>query len=113
MDAFAQRRKLLRDWLEFFQRYGLIVAPVCTEPPLPTDTDLESAERTLQIIQSHRMTVAISALSLPSTVVPVGVDEGMPQVVQIIGPPMAEMDCLAAAEAIEDQVDPISPVDPC
>ncbi len=112
MDAFARRRKVLRDWLDFFQRYSLIVAPVCTEPPLPTDTDLESAERALQIIHSHRMTVAISALSLPSAVVPVGIDEGLPQVVQIIGPPVAEMDCLAAAEAIEKQVQTLTPIDP-
>ena len=112
MNAFARRRNVLRQWLDFFQKYSLIVAPVCTEPPLKTDSDLESAERTLQIIQSQRMTVAISALSLPSAAVPVGINEGLPQVVQVIGPPFSEMDCLAAAEAIEDQVETLTPIDP-
>jgi amidase len=112
MNAFARRRTVLREWLAFFQKYDLIVAPVCTEPPLETDSDLESVERSLQIIQSQRMTVAISALSLPSAVVPVGVDEGMPQVVQIIGAPFKEMDCLAAAEAIEEQVEQLTPIEP-
>jgi amidase len=45
-------------------------------------------------------------------VVPVGVGGGLPQVVQIIGPPFAEMRCLAVAEAIEEQVKPLTPIDP-
>ena len=79
---------------------------------MKSDSDQESAERVRQIVQSQRMTVAISALSLPSAVVPVGLDEGMPQVVQIIGAPFTEMDCLAAAEAIEEQVEALTPIDP-
>lgn len=112
MDAFARRHKVLGQWLDFFQNYNLIVAPVCTEPPLKSDSDQESAERVRQIVQSQRMTVAVSALSLPSAVVPVGLDEAMPQVVQIIGAPFTEMDCLAAAEAIEEQVEALTPIDP-
>ena len=112
MDAFARRRKVLRQWLAFFQRYSLVVAPVCTEPPLKTDTDLESVERLRQIIHSQRMTVAISALSLPAAVVPVGVSAGLPQVVQIIGAPFKEMDCLAAAEAIEERAGFLTPIEP-
>jgi amidase len=111
-NAFAQRRKILRDWLGFFERYDLIVAPVGTEPPLPSDADIASEAQTLACIESFRMTVAVNALSLPAAVVPVGVAEGLPQVVQIIGPPFAEMRCLAVAEAIEAQVQPLTPIDP-
>jgi amidase len=110
--AFAQRRKILRDWLGFFERYDLIVAPVGTEPPLPSDADIASEAGTLACIESFRMTVAVNALGLPAAVVPVGVTEGLPQVVQIIGPPFAEMRCLAVAEAIEAQVQPLTPIDP-
>jgi len=56
--------------------------------------------------------VAVNALGLPSAVVPVGVAEGLPQVVQLIGPPFEELRCLAAAEAIERQVEPLTPIDP-
>lgn len=112
MRAFGRRRKVLRDWLDFFTRYDLIVAPVGTEPPLASDADVESLEQTLASIDSFRMTVAVNALSLPAAVVPVGVAGGLPQVVQLIGPPFAEMRCLAAAEAIEAQVAPLTPIDP-
>lgn len=111
-DAFARRRRVLREWLAFFQKYSLIVAPICTQLPLKTDADLDSVEQTRDLIDSHRMTVAISALSLPAAVVPVGIEDGLPQAVQIIGPPFQEMDCLNAAEAIEQQVQAFTPIDP-
>ncbi|MFT4823206.1 MAG: amidase [Halioglobus sp.] len=112
MNAFGRRRKVLRDWLAFFETYDLIVAPICTETPLATDADLVSAESAVEIVHSHRMTVAISALSLPAAVVPVGISENMPQAVQIIGAPFTEMDCLDAAEAIERQLMSFTPIDP-
>lgn len=111
-DAFAQRRRVFRDWLGFFERYPLIVAPVGTQPPLAPDADVASPQDTLAAIESFRMVVAVNALGLPAAVVPTGLGDGLPQVVQIIGPPFAEMQCLAAAEAIEQQVNPLTPIDP-
>lgn len=110
--AFAQRRRVLREWLGFFKRYDLIVAPVGTEPPLLSDADVASEAQCLATIDSFRMTVAVNALGLPAAVVPVGVADGLPQVVQIIGPAFAELRCLAAAEAIEAQVEPLTPIEP-
>jgi amidase len=112
MEAFGRRRTVLREWLAFFQNYPIIVAPICTEPPSLTDSDQISAEQTAENIHARRMTVAISGLSLPAAVVPVGIDEGLPQAVQVIGAPFSEMDCLAAAEAIEQQVDALTPINP-
>ncbi|MNC98350.1 amidase [compost metagenome] len=57
------------------------------------------------------MTVAVNALGLPAAVVPVGIAEGLPQAVQIIGPPFAEMRCLAVAEDLEAQAPPLTPID--
>ena len=112
LDALARRRRVLRNWLEFFEEYPLIVAPVGTEPPSARDEDISSLERNREIVESFRMTVAINALGLPAVTVPVGVSEGMPQAVQIIGPPFAEMRCLAAAAALEARVEPLTPIDP-
>ena len=112
MLAFARRKKLLREWNSFFSTYSLIVAPICTQTPYTTDSDLESRQKVEEIMHDRRMMVAISALSLPAAVVPVGISEGLPQAVQIIGPAYQEMDCLAAAEAIEKQIDAITPIDP-
>ena len=110
--ALAQRRAVLRDWMEFFGRYPLIVAPVGTQPPLPRNEDIASPERTAEIVESFRMMVAVNALGLPAAIVPVGVAEDMPQVVQVIGPPFAELRCLAAAAAVEAAVGPLTPIDP-
>lgn len=110
--AFARRRKVLRAWLGFFESYDAVVAPIGTQPPLVSDADLTSLDHTLAHIHSFRMTVAVNALGLPSAVVPVGVSEGLPQAVQIIGPPFAEMRCLAVAEAIETLSPPLTPIDP-
>lgn len=112
LDALARRRGVLRNWLEFFQEYPLIVAPVGTEPPNTRDEDISSPERTSEVVESFRMTVVVNALGLPAVTVPVGISEDLPQVVQIIGPPFAEMRCLAAAEALEAQVNPLTPIDP-
>jgi amidase len=110
--AFARRRALLRDWLEFLERHDLVVAPVGTEPPLETDGDIASPAHMAGVVESFRMTVAVNALGLPAAVVPVGMRDGFPQVVQIIGPPGSEMRCLDAARAIERQVTALTPIDP-
>ncbi len=110
--AFARRRALLRDWLGFFERHDLVVAPVCTELPLEIDADIASPRAMAAVVESHRMTVAVNTLGLPAAVVPVMLLDGLPQVVQVIGPPGSEMRCLDAARAIERQVTAFTPMDP-
>ena len=112
LEAFAQRRGVLRAWTEFLREYPLIVGPVGMQPPGAPDEDIASAEAAQALVDSHRLTVSINALGLPAATLPVGVSDGLPQVVQIIGPQFAEMRCLAAAAAIESQVQPLTPIDP-
>lgn len=59
-----------------------------------------------------RMALAVNALGLPAVALPVGVAEGLPQVVQVIGPRYREDLCLDAAAAIEDRLGSITPIDP-
>ena len=110
--AFGERRRVLRDWMKFFQRYSVIVAPVSTRPPQVIDYDIATPENTASTIADMRMVVAINALGLPSAVVPVGMRDGLPQVVQVIGAPFEEMRCLAVAEAIEQRVEAFTPTHP-
>jgi amidase len=112
VQAFADRRAVLRRWMEFFQRYSVLVAPVSTLPPQSFRFDIASPESTLQLIESMCMVYPINGLGLPSAVVPVGIGGGLPQAVQVIGPPFAEMRCLAVAEAIEQHVESLTPIDP-
>lgn len=108
--ALRDRRRILRDWMGFFQRYSVIIAPVSTSRPQVTNFDIATSESARQTVQSMRMLVAINALGLPSVVVPVGIRDGLPQAVQVIGAPFTEMHCLHIAELIEQSTPPITPI---
>ncbi len=49
---------------------------------------------------------------MSATALPVGIGEGLPQSVQVIGPRYREDLCLDAAATIEDRVGIITPIDP-
>jgi amidase len=57
------------------------------------------------------MAMAVNTLGLPAVAVPVGVRDGLPQAVQVIGPRFREDLCLDAAQAIEDRVGTFTPID--
>jgi amidase len=109
--AFMTRHDLLRAWGHFLQTHPLVVAPVATEVPAVAGTDLEEGQ-VARTIQSMRMTMAVNALGLPAVAVPVGVMDGLPQVVQVIGPAYREDLCLDAAAALEQALGVITPIDP-
>lgn len=111
MNAFAVRHSLMRAWGEFQETHPLIVAPVCTEPPFRAGTDL-TERRVGAEIESMRMVAAVNALGLPAVAVPVGIADGLPQAVQLIGPRYREDLCLDAAEAVETRLGILTPIDP-
>jgi amidase len=110
MTSFMTRHALLRQWGEFQETCPLILAPICTDIPFQVGTDL-GGDAVAQTIHDMRMATAINALGLPAAAVPVGIADGLPQVVQIIGPRYREDLCLDAA-ALEDALDVITPIDP-
>jgi amidase len=111
MQSFMTRQSLLRAWGEFQESHPLIVAPICTDIPFEVGTDLEDGQ-VAETIRGMRIAMAVNALGLPAVAVPVGVDEGLPQAVQVIGPRYREDVSLNAAEAIEDRVGIFTPIDP-
>jgi amidase len=54
----------------------------------------------------------VNALWLPAVAVPVGVEDGLPQGVQVIAPRYREDLCLDAAQALEDEFGIFTPIDP-
>ncbi|MBV8336280.1 MAG: hypothetical protein JO358_12740 [Alphaproteobacteria bacterium] len=108
----AQRRKHLRDWLQFFERYPLVVGPVSNEPPLPVGFDTNASADGEQLRRIQRLLITVNLLGLPAAVVPTGLVNGIPLGVQIIGSRYREDLCLDAAEAIEVQCGLDTPIDP-
>jgi amidase len=111
MQSFATRQTLLRAWGHFQQQHPLIVAPICTDIPLRAGTDLDEG-RVAETIASMAMAMAVNALGLPAVALPVGLGDGLPQAVQVIGPRYREDLCLDAAAALEDRVGIFTPIDP-
>lgn len=111
LQSFTSRQSLLRAWGEFQEEHPLIVGPISTAIPFEVGTDLDEG-RVAETVRDMRMAVAVNALGLPAVVLPVGLGDGLPQAVQIIGPRYREDLCLDAAEAIEERVGTLTPIDP-
>jgi amidase len=107
----AQRRKHLREWLQFVERYPLVVGPVSSEPPLPVGFDTDDSADGEQLRRIQRLMITVNLLGLPAAVVPTGLVSGIPLGVQIIGSRYREDLCLDAAEAVEAQCGLNTPID--
>lgn len=113
VDALQRRSSIVGQWAAFFEDHGLWLTATATELPFEVGADLERVERVQRILHGHRVIMATNSLGFPSAVIPVGVSEGLPQSVHIVGPRLAEMACLNAAETIERTVGTLTPIEPC
>jgi amidase len=111
IQSFVTRQSLLRAWGEFQESHPLIAAPIYTGIPFGAGTDLADGA-VAGTIRGMCMAIAVNALGLPAVALPVGIADGLPQAVQVIGPRYREDLCLDAAAALEDRLGIITPVDP-
>jgi amidase len=111
LQSFVVRQALLRAWGEFLEAHPIIVAPIATDVPFLVGTDLGEG-RVAETIHMMRMAMAVNAMGLPALAVPVGVRDGLPQVIQVIAGRYREDLCLDAAQALEDRLGVITPIDP-
>ena len=113
--ALARRSTILREWLLFFERYPLLLMPVCWERPFPIDFDQQGDAAVRRMMDAHHPMLAVSVLGLPGLSVPTGLAEGVPVGVQLVAGRFQEETCLAAGEVLEARTAirlPIEPGDP-
>ncbi|MGQ4273849.1 amidase [Terrihabitans sp. B22-R8] len=119
LGAFAQRHRdwilaeeararLKRDWAAFFERFDVLIAPVCAGAAFPIDEDTPREQRTLAIngrrvdYNDQLFWAGLATLpSLPATAAPIGEVDGLPLGVQIIGPYLEDRTTLAFAAELE------------
>lgn len=104
---------LRRAWAGFLDRYPLVLGPVFTEPPVEPGLESRDEAGHERVSTAMRLCTATSLVGVPAVAVPTGLDEhGLPTGVQIIGRAYREDLCLDAAEAIEDRLGVLTPIDP-
>jgi amidase len=109
MLAYMKRQSLMRAWASS-NKSTRLSSPPSTGIPFEAAKGYSPAEAA-EIVHGLLMTTAINGLGLPAVALPVGVSDGLPQAVQLIGPRFPEDLCLDAA-ALEDRVGMITPIDP-
>ncbi len=110
-DPMMERALIARAWDAWMRRTPLVLAPVCARTAFEVGSDLDPRWQA-GWPAAIRMTVAVNLLGLPAVTVPVGLDGGLPQAVQIIGPRFREDLCLDAAAVIEAGAGSLTPIDP-
>ena len=104
MRALMTRTRILRNWLLFLEDYPLVLTPLLLKPSFKVDEDIEGGEKGLELMSALQPSFSINALGLPSAAVPMGLNEGVPYGLQIVGQRFREDMCLDAAEVIERKV---------
>lgn len=110
--AYVERQALGREWGEWLARTPLVLAPTCAHPPFEVGFDITGAEVVGELLEWMRMNVPVNLLGVPAVAVGAGLEDGLPQGVQVIGPRFREDLCLDAAQAIEAALGTLTPIDP-
>jgi amidase len=109
---FIERHAVARDWSGFFESWDVLLSPTWTQPPFANGADVASFDAALATLELMRPVLPANLLGLPAAVVPAGVVDGLPVGAQLTGNRFADLVVLAAAEAVESTLGPITPIDP-
>lgn len=109
---FAERHGLAREWTTFFGSWDVLLTPTWSMRAFEHDADIASPESAVAALETIRAVVPANLLGLPAAVAPVGVVDGLPVGAQFTGARFADLTTLAAAQALEDIVGTITPIDP-
>jgi amidase len=104
MLGLAERTRMTRQWSVFLEEYPLVLTPFLMRPLFPWNYDAQGFAQTKDLFDSAIYSFGVNYLGLPAGVVPVGLVEGLPAGVQIVGRRFREDLILDAMAAVEAQV---------
>lgn len=108
----VRRSALIAEMQALLERYPVIVMPASGTPTPEHGADLESATAA-RLMAAQWPNSAVPLLGLPALTLPTGVGgDGLPTGVQLLGARFGESRLFDAAEAIEERVAAITPLDP-
>ncbi len=112
LELTAMRQGFQREWAQFFDSYALVLGPVFTMTAVPPDYDIKGFEQFREVTHAMRLCSASSFIGVPAVTVPVGIDNGVPQGVQLIAGMFREDLCLEAAAIVESATGVFTPINP-
>jgi amidase len=110
--TLTRRATLTRQWLEFLEKYAVLLIPVSAELPFPDGLDCKDAASFARVWRAQLTQIAIPFMGLPGLTVSTGLVGRIPVGVQVVSGRYREDLCLAAGEAIEAGGTPPAPIDP-
>jgi amidase len=110
--TLTRRATLTREWLQFFEKYAVLLTPVSGELPFPDNLDLRDDASFARVWRAQMPQIAIPFMGLPALTVATGMVGRIPVGVQVVSSRYREDLCMLAGEAIEAGGTPPMPVDP-
>ena len=110
--TLTRRATLTREWLQFFEKYAVLVMPVSGELPFPDHLDCKDDASFARVWRAQLTQIAIPFMGLPGLTVSTGLVGRIPVGVQVVSGRYREDLCLLAGEAIEAGGTPSAAIDP-
>jgi amidase len=104
MLGIAERTRMTRAWSLFLDEHPLVLTPFLMRPTYSWNYDAEGFEKTKDIFDAAIYSYGVNYLGLPAGVVPVGLVEGLPAGIQIVGRRFREDLILDAMTVVEGRV---------
>jgi amidase len=110
--SLLRRATLTREWLIFFAKYPVLLAPVSAELPFPDSLDLQGTAGFDRVWKAQFLLRGLAPIGVPGLTISTRLVGSVPVGVQVLAGHYREDLCLRAGEAIAACGTPPSPIDP-